>query len=434
MPYKKILGFIVVLLLFLAIYYYTDNCYNVFNDYVYLDNNGTTEMPKKVIRAYTKNANIGNCSAIYADKAREVLHNTKQTLNQWLMHDCRIIFNSGASEGNNQVLKTYGIKGAHIIISAIEHKTSIECAKDLMNNGVEVTFIKPNIYGIITVDKVINAIKSNTSLISIMAANNETGNINPIYRIAEIARKNNIIFHSDVVQYIGKFPINMTYGPHIITGSFHKIHGPPGCGFIAYTDVILSPMIHGSQMDGLRGGTENMPAIAAANEAMKYTFKNRKTKNNKMKYLRGYMMHMLVKEFPIIGINNLVDKNDNYIPPYNVIDNRNAHNSDIAMIPLSSNVLPNTLALSFVKIDKPYTKYNKVCNLKLRENLLKQKVIIGIGSACNTSSKKPNHVLSAMGLPHVVRAGMIRISLSDENTICEVVDGVKKLIKELRRF
>ena len=431
MKFKHMLSVAIVLLIFIMVYYYMDNCYNVFHEYIYLDNNGTTEMPRKVINAYTKNANIGNCSAIYANKAKQVLQEAKATLNKWLMADCQIIFNSGASEGNNQVLKTYGTKGSHIIISSIEHKTSIECAKELRRNGVEVSFINPNIYGIITADKVQNAIKPNTSLISIMAANNETGNINPIYRIADIARKNNVIFHSDAVQYIGKYPINMHDGPHIITGSFHKIHGPPGCGFIAYRNAILSPMIHGSQMDGLRGGTENMPSIAAATEAMKYTWKNRSKKNRAMKYKRGYIMHKLVKEFPVIGIENMLGKSDNYIPPYDIIDNTK---SNIAMIPLSSNVLPNTLALSFVKIDKPYTKYNKVCNIKLRENLLKHKVVIGIGSACNTSSNKPNHVLSSMGLPHVVRAGTVRISLSDETTMCEVIAGIDRLIEELKNF
>ena len=398
---------------------------NIFTKYYYFDANGTTPLYSGALEAYENNAYLGNSSAIYADEAKAIIKNAENILKGWCnAPDAKIIFNSGASEGNNHIFYSFAHKDimSHFIISALEHNTSIKCAEQLRDDGkIELTFIYPNIYGLIDPIDVLNNIKSNTNLISIMSANNETGSIMPFMEISEIAKQHNIVFHSDAVQYIGKYPIDMRYGPDIITGSFHKFHGPQGLGFIICNcPSKLTPMIYGSQFYGLRGGTENIPAIAGATEAMKYVFNNRLNKNQRMVDMKQYILQKL-KIYDKLPFEQFVGKSDDYVIYGN--------GTPICIVPLSNKSVANTLTISFIKRNVGLDK--KFCNIVLRDALFKDKCIVSIGSACHTASKSPSHVLTALRLPFIIRAGVIRISMHDMTSWSHIKHFVKKLIKRI---
>lgn len=448
---KQLLVFIaiVVISLILMIWFRDQNRSNVFSNYYYFDANGTTPIYPSALRAYTKNAYLGNASAKYGSKAKEIIKEASGRLLKWCGVDDThtVIFNSGASEGNNHVLKAFAhLPGKpHFIVSSIEHKTSIDCCKWLeQHNMITVTWVKPNIYGVITAEKVAAAILSDTVLISVMAANNELGSKNPIYDIAKLARQHNIQFHSDAVQLIGKEPVLLTNGPTVITGSFHKFHGPQGLGFVIFKkcvgDVLKGcPGVFGSQFKGFRGGTENIPAIAAASEAMRITFYNRPAKNRSMVAKKNMIMSALTKEYPIMNIEQFANKPDDYELP--LLSNigttiSGIHQSErsayggLVIVPMSSNPTANTLTLAFVKrgpID------NKFCNIVLREDLFDENVIVSIGSACSAGKIGPSHVLQSLDIPHIVRAGVVRISLHDKTTKFETWMMSRKLLKCIKK-
>lgn len=439
MDTKIIIIAIVVIAIILSTFvlYYLTKKPGIYQKYYYFDANGTTPIHDSALKAYNDSAYLGNASAEYADEAREIIKEATDCLRDWLNHpDLTVVFNSGASEGNNQVLNSFAVDNKrveqgpfpvpHFILSSIEHKTSLECAKHLESRGqIQVSYVHPNSEGIITAEDVAREIRPTTHLISVMAANNETGNINDIYGISRLAQQNGIKYHCDAVQMVGKFPIDMSQGPDIITGSFHKFHGPSGCGFVAFNPQSCKIMcqIHGSQFGGLRGGTENVPAIAAALVAMRETFSDRNTKNSRMRKMRNMLLGELIKPYTctnmrVLDVKSVRGQPEDYVPPV-----------ELAVIPITNidNSVPNTLAISFCSNRK------LLCKIDMRDSLKEKGIIVNIGSACN-SSQTPNHVMEALRLPRLVRAGYIRISMSDYNTESEaryLASSLRKVIRDI---
>jgi cysteine desulfurase len=408
------------------------------NRNIYLDNNATTMMPVESISALNLWINKGNPSSGYASAILSRKHirdfrncisaNCGFTLVENFSHNppldaFRIIFTSCASESNitaiNMVVNatTTGSISAtsatsatsaskrttpHIITSAFEHKSILLLLDRMESDGViELTKIKPCLQMCIDPEDVRREIKPNTVLITIMHANNELGVINDIDAIAKIAHSASILFHTDTVQTFGKYKISSHVDMYSI--SFHKIFGPCGIGALIIREKLicgykLKSIITGTQNYGLRGGTENIALIAAAFAGYKIIICDRINKNNRLCALKKHIMGTLSANFSTVLYPNYTTcKKRNFIV-YLMSDERQ--------------FMHNTLLLSIIRKDPP-----AICNVKLRQALEDNNIIIGIGSACNTSSKKASHVLYSIDADKYVRAGTLRISLSDMNTM-----------------
>jgi cysteine desulfurase len=261
----------------------------------YLDANGTTLMSEKTIGVINRWFNRGNPSSIYssASESQKLMNSFRSFIakeceidqNEW-----EILFTSGASESNSHILtsaaRSYAMKTGnmpHIISTAIEHKSIIKCCELLERDQLAtLTIVKPMINGLIDPESIAREIRSNTCIITCMSANNETGAINNIQRIGELAHAQNIPFHTDAVQIFGKSIIKpIIHNVDALSISMHKINGPLGCGLLIISKLLvegyeLSPHICGTQNSGLRGGTENLPAIAGSFAAFKFNRLGRK--------------------------------------------------------------------------------------------------------------------------------------------------------------
>lgn len=388
----------------------------------YLDANATTFMPEIVIKSMIKWTNKGNASAYYesAKECRDLMYTFRQLLmNEHGFTNHTIIFTSGASESNSQILtstvRSFMVKTGHLphlIVSAVEHKSILSCCEDLKNDGlcqytkVPVNTTGPD-YGTVDPDVLEAAIKPNTCLISIMTANNENGIINNIPALTAVAHRHKIPFHTDCVQSFGK--IGVYNGVDACSISFHKLHGPPGLGCLIIRNNLiegygLKAMIAGSQNYGLRGGTENIPAIGASYAAYKYTYLKRSEKNQYLIMMKDYLKNLLCKYIEC----HYIDEYENEKHTKNKlfwIANRN-----------DDRMLCNTLLIAVYK--------DNFCNIKMKDELNKYGIIISIGSACNTSSNKLSDVVQSLNIPRELRSGILRISLPDDVTKQNIVHFV----------
>jgi cysteine desulfurase len=417
---------------------------------IYLDNNGTTKLCKDgkdaMVTWLDSRANPSSDSII-ANKSKELMICARK----YMAKHCgasyskySFVFTSGASESNCFILrsvvdayKKHTGKKPHIITSATEHKSIIQCCNSLKTNGnASITYIEPNAYGCISPDLVKKAITSNTALISIMAANNELGCINDIKNVGDIARSHKIPFHTDAVQLFGKYKMPMVKSNiDALSMSFHKLYGPMGLGMLVISnDLIdgydLKGQISGTQQNELRGGTENVPAVAAAIASVKHTFTNRDSKNKKLYLQKKQILFELEKVLPQGKYKNYFAKKN---PTRNefVVMGPECNNSY-----KNPNVLPNTLLISFVKnvpLEGEGERYIPFCNVELKKYLNRKNIIISVGSACSTSSKKASHVLYSIKAPERIRQGVIRVSLSDNTTSAEISTFVKELISGIRK-
>ena len=386
---------------------------------IYLDNNGTTARCRFALEELIKwssepfNASTTSKYGLSATKLME--DSIKAIKKHCGSPNYSVIFTSGASESNSLILRSvaeaykFNTKMTpHIIISATEHKSIIDCCSVMEKYGLATyTAIEPNIRGCIAPEEVQNALKTNTALISIIGANNELGCINNVKEIGAIAHKNKVPFHSDFVQLFGKFKINLQkYNIDSISVSFHKLGGPIGCGLLVINNNLirgygLMAQIHGTQQMGLRGGTQNIPAIASSIVALKHTFEGRDAKNRKLLALKQYTLSKLGNAIPFADFATYLDPTSKHKPAEFVllgqVDNAKS--------------LPNTILLSIAK-----NKGKSFCNVALKNELEKRNIIVSIGSACNTKSKNASHVLNAIKAPPVIKRGVIRISLCDTNT------------------
>lgn len=376
------------------------------NSKIYLDNNATTKCDDKVLEAmlpYLKES-YGNPSSIYSfskeikEKITQARQNVAQLLNA---KEEEIIFTSCASESNVTAIMNAVNQHAnkkHIITTKVEHASIMETMKYLETKGYNITYLSVDEKGRIHLEELKNAIQKDTCLIAVMMANNEIGNIYPVKEIGEIARENNILFHCDAVQAVGKVKIDVKeMNIDTLSLSGHKIHAPKGIGVLyVKRGIKLNPLIFGHQESNRRGGTENVPYIIGLGKAAEMILDDENKANEKIKHLRDWMETKIKERIE-----------DCYI--YGDLENR----------------LPNTTNIAFKGI-----KGEEI--LLLLEN---QGIYIGTGSACNSQNIEPSHVLTAMGTD-LSDSSSIRISLGKYNTeeeINQFIDTLEKIVKMLRR-
>ena len=368
------------------------------NQNIYLDNNATTKCDEDVLDAilpYLKDK-FGNPSSTYSfgKNIQEDISKARKSIATLLnAEENEIVFTSCASESNATAIMSAvrnNPNKKHIITTKVEHASIIETMKYLEDNGYEITYLAVDKFGKIDLNDLKNSINNNTCLITIMMANNEIGNVYPIKEIGEIAKENNILFHCDAVQAIGKIKIDVKeMNIDTLSLSGHKIHAPKGIGVLYVKNGIpLIPLIFGHQEQNKRGGTENTPYIIGLGKAVDLILEDNYLINDKLKELRDYM-EMQIKE----KINDVVIYGD--------LDNR----------------LPNTSSIAFK-------------NVKADELLLileSFNIYVSTGSACNSELTEPSHVLMACNVD-LDNYSPIRVSLSKYNTKEEIDIFVKCLI------
>ena len=375
---------------------------------IYLDNAATTKTRKEVVDAMIPyfTENFANPSSIYsiARGCKEAINEARDTIAATLKVKAQdIYFTAGGSESDNWALKAtamaYQDKGKHIITSKIEHHAILHTCEYLESQGFEVTYLDVDENGVVKLDDLKAAIRPDTILISIMFANNEIGTIEPVKEIGKIARENNIIFHTDAVQAYGQVEIDVEdMCIDMLSASGHKLNGPKGIGFLYIRKGLkLRSFVHGgAQERKRRAGTENVPGIVGFGVAAKIAHDTMKERTDKEKELRDYAINRIQTEIPYSKLNG--------------------HKTDR---------LPNNINFSFRFIEG--------------ESLLIMLDMKGIcgssGSACTSGSLDPSHVLLAIGLPHEIAHGSLRLTLSEETTkedIDYVIDELKVIVERLR--
>ena len=376
--------------------------------FVYLDNAATTKTAPEVVEAMLPyfTEHYGNPSSVYsfASKNKEVITKQREIIADVLGASANeIYFTAGGSESDNWALKAtaeaYKDKGNHIITTKIEHHAILHTAEYLEKQGFEVTYLDVDENGIVKLDELKKALRPTTILISIMFANNEIGTIQPIKEIGEIAKEHGILFHTDAVQAFGQIPVNVDEC-HIdmLSASGHKLNGPKGIGFLYIRKgVKIRSFVHGgAQERKRRAGTENVPGIVGFGTAVKLAVDTMKERTDKEIQLRDYMIERISEEIPYAKLNGDAKKR-----------------------------LPNNVNFSFRFIEG--------------ESLLIMLDMKGIcassGSACTSGSLDPSHVLLAIGLPHEIAHGSLRMTLSEETTkedIDYVIDNLKDIVSKLR--
>ena len=374
---------------------------------IYLDNAATTKVADSVVDAmlpYFKEY-YGNASSIYqlGAKSKEALDESREYIAGTLgAKTNEIYFTAGGSESDNWAIKAtadaYARKGKHIITSAIEHHAVLHTCEYLEKHGYEVTYVGVDENGVIKLDELKAAIRPDTILISVMFANNEIGTIQPIKEIGEIAKEHDILFHTDAVQAYAQVPINVDE-MHIdmLSASGHKLNGPKGIGFLYIRKGIkIRSFVHGGQQErGRRAGTENIPGIVGLAAAAKRSFSMLEEKMKKEIELRDYLISRIEAEIPYCRLNGDRKKR-----------------------------LPNNVNFSFQFIEGEYMLI-----------LLGSKgIAASSGSACTSGSLDPSHVLLAIGLPHEIAHGSLRLTMSEENTKEEMDYVVEQLTAILERL
>ena len=377
---------------------------------VYIDNNATTTVAPEVMEVmlpyftekfYNPSAISGREYGIDAAIAR-----ARRTVTEFLgaSDATEIVFTSCATESNNWAI--FGVtqtnpERRHIITSTVEHPAVLEVCKSLCKSGYDITFLNVDGDGNLSVDELINSIRPDTLLVTLMAANNETGVLFPIDHLSSVVKERypNIIFHTDATQCVGKLPVNLNYAfEHIDLMSFsgHKFHGPKGVGgLFIRKGTRLTPLLYGgNQENGRRSGTENVPGIIGLAKACELADDNIQNMQS-VEALRDQLEKELLKLFPSALVNGK-----------------------------KANRLPNTLNIAFRDMDS--------------ETLLHQLSLNGVyasnGSACSTGSLNYSHVLSAMGVPYDYIASSIRFSLSRLNSSEDVkiiVETMKQIKQEI---
>ena len=375
---------------------------------VYADNAATTKVSNTAFNAmlpYFKEL-YGNPSSLYTlgQKSQEAIFSARETVAEYLNCDIKeITFTSGGSEADNQAIISAAYLGAksgkkHIISSAFEHHAVLHTLEKLKKEGFEVTLLPVHSDGFVSVEELKDAIREDTALVTIMFANNEIGTVQPIAEIGKICREKGVIFHTDAVQAAGHIKIDVkAQNIDMLSISSHKFHGPKGAGalYVRKGIPILNLIEGGAQERGKRAGTENVPAIVGMAAALKESCESLDKNFNYVKSLRNMIAGELSK-IPHSKINGDLERG-----------------------------LAGTLNMCFEGIEG--------------ESLLllldDRGISASSGSACTSGSLDPSHVLLALGLPHEVAHGSLRISLSEYNTKEEaehIIKNVPEVVEYLR--
>lgn len=376
---------------------------------IYLDHGATTKVDDRVLKKMIPYFSIdyGNPSSMYflGRSNKRVIEEARQTVASCIGANLKeIYFTSCGSESDNLALKgiAYANKhrGRHIITSKIEHPAILNTCKTLERQGFNITYLDVDENGFIDLEELENSIRVDTILISIMFANNEIGTIEPIEKIARIAKINNVYFHTDAVQAIGNVEINVKeLGVDLLSMSAHKFYGPKGVGALYVRQGIEFERIQdgGGQEKGKRSGTENVAGIVGMGEAIKLSYKEIEYNDKKLLDLRNYFINKLKENFDKIKINGSLEQR-----------------------------LPGNINVSFPNTD----------GQQLLLELDEHSICASAGSACSTGNSKPSHVLNAIGLSNEEAFGTLRFTLGKENTKQEIdytikvlKDSIKKLVK-----
>ena len=375
---------------------------------IYLDNASTTYVSSEVLNEMMPcfNALYGNAGSLHSfgrsamaiiDKARD---RVKEGINA--AKATEIYFTSGGTEADNMailgVAHAYSNKGKHIITSQIEHHAVLNACKELEKEGFEVTYLPVDQHGLVSLPDLLDAIRKDTILISIMAVNNEVGTIQNIKTIAKIAHDYDIIFHTDAVQAIGQIKIDVQdMEIDLMSISAHKIHGPKGVGALyVKSGIRFDPITFGGNQErGKRSGTENVPGIAGLGKAVEIATKNYLITNKKLKNIRDYFLDKLAENVEYYQINGHMHQKSNAI-----------------------------LNISFYGIEG--------------ESLLMLLDLAGIcvstGSACTSKVLEPSHVLKAMKIPDDIAQGSIRFSFGTNISKADVDYVVEELAKAVNKL
>ena len=375
---------------------------------IYLDNAATTKTSQEVVDAMLPyfTENYGNASSIYevGQRSKEAITTAREDIAKVLGAKTEeIYFTAGGSEADNWALKAafeaYSKKGNHIITTKIEHHAILHTCEYLEKKGAEITYLDVDENGLVNVDELQKAIRPETILISIMFANNEIGTIEPVKEIGMIAKEHGVLFHTDAVQAFGQVPIDVDeMNIDMLSSSAHKINGPKGIGFLYIRKgVKIRSFVHGgAQERKRRAGTENVPGIVGYGVAAKRAAETMEVRTAKERELRDYFIDRVLKEIPYVKLNGDPVKR-----------------------------LPNNINLSFRFVEG--------------ESLLIMLDMKGIaassGSACTSGSLDPSHVLLAIGLPHEIAHGSLRLTLGEDTTkedLDYTLEQLKEIIGKLR--
>lgn len=375
---------------------------------IYMDNAATTQVYPEVFDAMKPYFTefYGNPSSIYsfAGNSKKAVEDARKTIADFLgARTEEIYFTGGGSESDNWALKAtadaYANKGKHIITSKIEHHAILHTCEYLEKKGFEVTYLDVDENGFVNPADVEKAIRPDTILVSIMTANNEIGTIEPIAEIGKIAKDHGVLFHTDAVQAFGHIPMNVDeMNIDMLSASGHKINGPKGIGIMYIRKgVKIGSFVHGgAQERQRRAGTHNVPGIVGIGKAVELARDNMKERMEYETKLRDHLISRVMEEIPYAKLNGDKVKR-----------------------------LPNNVNVCFRFIEGESMLI-----------LLDQSGVCGSsGSACTSGSLDPSHVLLAIGLPHEIAHGSLRLTLSEKNTMEEVdftVDKLKGIIERLR--
>ena len=376
---------------------------------IYLDNAATTKTAPEVVEAMLPyfTEMYGNPSSVYdfAGKSKDaVTKGREQIANVLGAKKEEIYFTAGGSEADNWALKAtfeaYKSKGNHIITTKIEHHAILHTCEYLeKERGAKITYLDVDENGVVKLDELEKAITPETILISVMFANNEIGTLQPIKEIGMIAKEHGILFHTDAVQAFGQVPINVDeLGIDMLSSSGHKLNGPKGIGFLYIRKgVKIRSFVHGgAQERKRRAGTENVPGIVGFGVAAERAMHSMADRTAKEVLVRDHLISRITSEIPYAKLNGHPKKR-----------------------------LPNNVNVSFQFVEG--------------ESMLLMLDSFGIcassGSACTSGSLDPSHVLLAIGLPHEIAHGSLRLTLSEETTMEDadfVVDKLKDIVTNLR--
>ena len=377
---------------------------------IYLDNAATTSMRseayEKMLPYFTEY--YGNPSGAYelAMTSKIAVEESREHIAHLIGADKEeIVFTSGGTEADNYALKGCAMmhkdNGRHIITTKIEHHAVLNTCKFLEENGYVITYLGVDEYGMVKLDMLRNAIRTDTILISIMMANNEIGTIQPIKEIGEIARQKGVLFHTDAVQACGHIPINVKEpGISMLSASGHKFGGPKGVGFIYISKgVELKPFMHGgSQENGRRAGTGNVSAIVGMGEAARIANDEMQKHMEYLIKLRDYGIGRILREIPFVRLNGHRYKR-----------------------------LPGNMNFSFQFVDGE----------TIQVMLDMKGIYVSTGSACSTDLVEPSHVLLAIGLNEDLANNVVRMTISRYTTKKDIdmaVNAIKEIVFKQRQL
>lgn len=378
------------------------------NHRIYLDNAATTRVREEVLQEmmpYFRD-NYANPSAIYgfAGEAKKAVGKAREQAAALIgAKPNEIYFTAGGSESDNWAIRAVaeGLadKGRHIVTSKIEHHAVLHTCEYLERQGYEVTCLDVDSEGRVSPEALQRAIRPDTVLVSVMAANNEIGTIEPIEKLGRIAREKGVLFHTDAVQAYGHIPLNLEEMPvDLLSASGHKLNGPKGVGILYCRENLrLRPLIHGgAQERGRRAGTLNVPGIVGFGKAASLSGETMGDRMERETALRDYLIDRVLAEIPYTKLNG--------------------HRQDR---------LPNNVSFCFRFVEG--------------ESLLifldQKGICASSGSACTSGALDPSHVLLAIGLPYETARGSLRLTLSEENTREEIdrtVEALKEIVGRLR--